>query len=102
MAEKGRRLLREVHGVSDDRIAVVLHGVPDRPLGDGAAEKAQFGLEGHRVLLTFGLLSPNKGIETVIAPCRRSSRRIRTRFMSCWARPIRISSRMRARPIAIG
>ena len=66
MAEKGRQILRDVHGVADDRIAVVLHGVPDRPLGDGAKEKAQFGLSGHRVLLTFGLLSPNKGIETVI------------------------------------
>lgn len=66
MAEKGRHILREVHGVSDDRISVVLHGVPDRPLGDGAAEKEKFGLSGHRVLLTFGLLSPNKGIETMI------------------------------------
>jgi len=66
MAEKGRQILREVHGVSDDRMVVVLHGVPDRPLSDGEAEKARFGLSGHRVLLTFGLLSPNKGIETVI------------------------------------
>jgi glycosyltransferase involved in cell wall biosynthesis len=66
MAEKGRRILREVHGVSDDRIAVVLHGVPDRPLSDGLAEKARFDFTGHRVLLTFGLLSPNKGIETMI------------------------------------
>lgn len=66
MAEKGRRILREVHGVADDRISVVLHGVPDRPLSDGTAEKAKFGFTGHRVLLTFGLLSPNKGIETMI------------------------------------
>jgi glycosyltransferase involved in cell wall biosynthesis len=66
MAEKGRHLLREVHGVADDRIAVVLHGVPERPLTDGAAQKAKLGLDGHRVLLTFGLLSPNKGIETMI------------------------------------
>jgi len=66
MAEKGRRLLKQVHGVSDDRIAVVLHGVPDRPLSDGVAEKTRFGFSGLRVLLTFGLLSPNKGIETII------------------------------------
>lgn len=66
MAERGREILREVHGVSDDRIVVVLHGVPDRPLSDGKQEKEKFGFSGHRVLLTFGLLSPNKGIETVI------------------------------------
>ena len=66
MAEMGRRILREVHGVADDRIEVVLHGVPDRPFSAGSIEKAKFGFTGHRVLLTFGLLSPNKGIETII------------------------------------
>ncbi len=66
MAEKGRQILRDVHGVSDDRMIVVPHGVPDRALSDGEEEKAKFGLSGRRVLLTFGLLSPNKGIETVI------------------------------------
>lgn len=66
MAEKGRQIMRDVHGVSDDRMIVVLHGVPDRPLSSGEREKAKFGLSGHRVLLTFGLLSPNKGIETII------------------------------------
>jgi glycosyltransferase involved in cell wall biosynthesis len=66
MAEKGREILRDIHGVAEERIAVVLHGVPDRPLGDGQAEKRKFGLSERRILLTFGLLSPNKGIETVI------------------------------------
>jgi glycosyltransferase involved in cell wall biosynthesis len=66
MAEKGRDLLKSVHGVAEEKIAVVPHGAPDRPLGDGAPEKARFGFAGHRVLLTFGLLSPNKGIETMI------------------------------------
>lgn len=66
MAEKGKALLMQVHGVAADRIAVVFHGAPDRPLTDGAALKARFGFAGRRVLLTFGLLSPNKGIETMI------------------------------------
>lgn len=66
MAEKGRRILKDVHGIAEDRIAVVPHGAPDRPMGDGAAIKRRFGFEGRRVLLTFGLLSPNKGIETMI------------------------------------
>jgi glycosyltransferase involved in cell wall biosynthesis len=66
MAEKGRHILRDVHGIADDRIAVVPHGAPDRPMGDGKELRARFGFSGHRVLLTFGLLSPNKGIETMI------------------------------------
>jgi glycosyltransferase involved in cell wall biosynthesis len=66
MAEKGRALLRSVYGISGRKVVVVPHGVPDRPLGDGVAEKERFDLAGHRVMLTFGLLSPNKGIETMI------------------------------------
>jgi glycosyltransferase involved in cell wall biosynthesis len=66
MAEKGREILERVHGVPRGRVAVVPHGVPDRPLRDPAELKRRFGFAGHRVLLTFGLLSPNKGIETMI------------------------------------
>lgn len=66
MADKGRRLLEQVHGIASFRIAVVAHGVPDRPLADIAAAKRRFGFDGHDILLTFGLLSPNKGIETMI------------------------------------
>jgi glycosyltransferase involved in cell wall biosynthesis len=66
MAEKGRRILQEVHGVAGDRIVVVPHGAPDRPIADIEAMKHRFGWDGRRVLLTFGLLSPNKGIETII------------------------------------
>ena len=66
MAEKGRRILREVHGVADDRIAVVPHGAPDRAPVPASAFKARFDLADRRVLLTFGLLSPNKGIDTMI------------------------------------
>jgi len=66
MAAKGRQFLEEVHGVAPEKIAVVPHGVPDRELADIAAAKRAFGFEGRHVLLTFGLLSPNKGIETMI------------------------------------
>ena len=66
MAEKGRDILRRVHGIAAGHIAVVPHGVPDRPMVDPETIKARFGFEGRRVLLTFGLLSPNKGIETMI------------------------------------
>jgi glycosyltransferase involved in cell wall biosynthesis len=66
MAEKGREILMRVHGVASERIAVIAHGVPDRALPDPEPMKQQFDCGGRRVLLTFGLLSPNKGIETMI------------------------------------
>lgn len=66
MAEKGREILERVNGIEPERIAVVPHGVPDRPLVETAAMKARFGFTGRDILLTFGLLSPNKGIETMI------------------------------------
>ena len=66
MAEKGREILMRVHGVARERIAVIQHGVPDRPLEDPQPMKERFDCAGRKVLLTFGLLSPNKGIETVI------------------------------------
>jgi len=66
MAQKGRDILMRVHGVAAEKIAVVPHGVPDRPLAEPDQVKPRFGFEGYKVLLTFGLLSPNKGIETMI------------------------------------
>ena len=66
MAEKGRSILKGVYGVPDRKIAVIPHGAPDRAFVDSALAKPDFGLAGKKVLLTFGLLSPNKGIETMI------------------------------------
>ncbi len=66
MAEKGRSLLRRVYGVGESKIVIVPHGAPDMPFSDGLAEKARLGVAGRKVVLTFGLLSPNKGIESVI------------------------------------
>lgn len=66
MAEKGRDILMHVHGLPRDMIAVVPHGVPDRPYGQVNSKKRRFGYEGRKVLMTFGLLSPNKGIETML------------------------------------
>ena len=66
MAERGREMLRRVWGVDDAKIEVVPHGAPDRPLADTAPFKSDLGFEGRELLFTFGLLSPNKGIETAI------------------------------------
>jgi glycosyltransferase involved in cell wall biosynthesis len=66
MAERGREMLMRIHGVSAEKIAVVPHGAPDLPRQSDPALRHHFGFDGHKVLLTFGLLSPNKGIETMI------------------------------------
>lgn len=66
MAEKGREILKRVHGVDDGKIEVIPHGVPDRDFADTAAFKPAFGWAGRDVILTFGLLAPSKGIETMI------------------------------------
>ena len=66
MAEKGRELLQSVHDVPAQMIEVIPHGIPDFPFLDSTCGKDKFGLNGKSVILTFGLLSPNKGIETTI------------------------------------
>jgi glycosyltransferase involved in cell wall biosynthesis len=66
MSELAAQLLREVYAVPGGKIDVIPHGVPDMPFTDPNYFKDLFGAEGKSVLLTFGLLSPNKGIENVI------------------------------------
>ena len=66
MSSRGRRILEETYEVPVDRLDVIPHGVPDMSFVDPNFYKDQFGVEGKQVLLTFGLISPAKGIETVI------------------------------------
>ena len=66
MARKGAEILRETYGVSEAKVDVIPHGIPDTPFADPDFCKARFGVEGRMVLLTFGLLGPGKGIEHVI------------------------------------
>ncbi|MBK8725380.1 MAG: glycosyltransferase family 4 protein [Holophagaceae bacterium] len=66
MAQKGAEILRDTYSIPDAKVDVIPHGIPDMPFVDSSHYKAQFGVEGRRVLLTFGLLGPGKGIEFVI------------------------------------
>jgi glycosyltransferase involved in cell wall biosynthesis len=66
MSERGRKILEDVYGVAPDKIDIIAHGIPDLPFVDSNFYKDQFGVEGKQVLFTFGLLSPNKGIENVL------------------------------------
>jgi glycosyltransferase involved in cell wall biosynthesis len=64
MSEHGAELLRSVHDAPADRIDLIPHGIPDLPRASSSKER--IGVEGKRVILTFGLLSPDKGIEYAI------------------------------------
>jgi glycosyltransferase involved in cell wall biosynthesis len=66
MSELAAEMLREVYSVPSGKIDVIPHGVPEMQFMDPNYYKDKFGTEGKSVLLTFGLLSPNKGIEDVI------------------------------------
>jgi hypothetical protein len=66
MAERGRQMLQEIYQAPPAKIDLIPHGIPNIPFVDPNYYKDQFGVEGRKVLLTFGLLSPNKGIEHVL------------------------------------
>jgi glycosyltransferase involved in cell wall biosynthesis len=66
MSERGSKMLQSIYDVPGDKIDIIAHGIPDLPFVDSNFYKDQFGVEGKCVLLTFGLLSPNKGIENVL------------------------------------
>jgi glycosyltransferase involved in cell wall biosynthesis len=66
MSEQAAQFLREIYGASNTKVDIIPHGVPDFQFMDPNYFKDRFGAEGKSVLLTFGLLSPNKGIENVI------------------------------------
>jgi glycosyltransferase involved in cell wall biosynthesis len=66
MAEKARTLLRTIYDVPAEKIEVVAHGIPDFAFVEPDVAKAKLGFAGQAILLTFGLLSPNKGIEVMI------------------------------------
>ncbi len=66
MSRKAVDFLKDIYAVPEEKIAFIHHGIPDTPFIDPNFYKDQFGVEGQKVLLTFGLLSPNKGIENVL------------------------------------
>ena len=66
MSEHSRRDLIKIYGVPDHKIDFIPHGIHDVPFVDPGFHKDKFGAEGRPVLMTFGLLSRNKGLEYVI------------------------------------
>jgi len=66
MSETTRELLRSVHDVPDHKIDVIPHGIPEFPFLETHHAKQEFGFADNTTILTFGLLSPNKGIEFML------------------------------------
>jgi len=66
MSEKARNFLGDIYRVPAAKVDLIHHGIPDMPFVDPNYYKDLFGVEGRRTILTFGLLSPNKGIEYMI------------------------------------
>jgi len=66
MSHKAMDILDEVYRIPREKIRYIPHGIPDMPFVDPNYYKDQFGVIGKQLLLTFGLLSQNKGIEYAI------------------------------------
>lgn len=66
MSETGRQILSSTYPVPPDKIVLIPHGIPDVPFIETHLAKAKLGFADKTVILTFGLLSPNKGIDVVI------------------------------------
>ena len=73
MSRKAELILQDVYGVPPEKVKLIHHGIPDLPLQPPDKMKAKLGFEGHKVVLTFGLLSPNKGVEAMIRASATSS-----------------------------
>jgi glycosyltransferase involved in cell wall biosynthesis len=66
MSERGRTYLEEIYEIDPRKIHIIQHGVPETTFIDTNYHKGKFNVAGKTVILTFGLLSPSKGIEYVI------------------------------------
>lgn len=66
MNQRGIGMLQDIYGVSEKKIELIPHGIPDLPLADSGYYKYKLGFAGRRIILTFGLLNKNKGIEVML------------------------------------
>lgn len=71
MSDQGRQTLISEYEAPEDLIRIIPHGAPDRPFGREAELKQRLGLADRPVMMTFGLLSPGKGLEHVISALPR-------------------------------
>jgi glycosyltransferase involved in cell wall biosynthesis len=66
MNTHGIDMLTDIYGISRRKIAFVPHGIPDIPFNQASCYKRKLELGGRKVILTFGLIGPNKGIDVML------------------------------------
>ncbi len=66
MSRRAVEFLTDIYDISLEKIQVIEHGVPDTEIPELNPVKQTVPFKNRRVLLTFGLISRNKGLETVV------------------------------------
>jgi glycosyltransferase involved in cell wall biosynthesis len=66
MNKRGIKILRQIYDVAEEKIELIPHGIPDLPFSESNYYKSKLGMLGRKTILTFGLLSRNKGIEVML------------------------------------
>jgi glycosyltransferase involved in cell wall biosynthesis len=66
MNKRGVRMLCDIYHVPEQKIKLIPHGIPDLPFTSNGHYKRKLGIAGRKTILTFGLLSKNKGIEIML------------------------------------
>ena len=66
MSRRAVTMVHEIYGIEEEKIAMIPHGIPDVPFMDPNYYKDKFHVEGRRVILTFGLLGPDKGVDCAL------------------------------------
>ncbi len=97
MSERAMEIIEDLYGTPPEKLRMIPHGIPDLSFVESSFYKDRFGFDGRTVLLTFGLLSPGKGIEYAIRACHHWSSDIPTWFTCCSVRRTRIFSKHAAR-----
>jgi len=95
MSRRGSELLQDIYGVVTEKIDLIPHGIPDVPFVDPSFHKDLFGVEGKIVLLSFGLLSPDKGLRMLSLHCRLLQIAIRISYILSSVQHIRMLFNMK-------
>ena len=66
MNQEGVNMLKNIYSIPSSKISLLPHGIPDLPFVDSSYYKHNFGMDGRKTILTFGLLGRNKGIENAL------------------------------------
>jgi len=66
MSQRAKQMLTDIYGIPDSHISLIPHGIHDVPFIDPSFYKDKFQWQDKKVIFTFGLLGPSKGLEVMI------------------------------------